>query len=229
MREIGDLLAGRRTELSEIVHNLGTLTKATAEKDSELRTVVRAGDTTVQALATQDVALHNAVAQLPGTLQTTAKTLTDVIPLADALGPTSTALLPTARKLPSTLRDAQTLFQGAALLPLKEIPPFVAAVEPLAAQLPPLTKGLSQAVPALIKSFKVLAYTTNEIAYDPGGDNPGFLYWLAWFAHNADSFISNSDANGPVWRSVALSSCASLNAFAFGALLKTLLGTSFGC
>jgi len=229
MREVGDLLAARRTELAAIVHNLGTLTQATAEKDSELRTVVQAGNTTVQALASQDVALHNAVAELPGTLQTTAKTLTDAIPLANALGPTATALLPTARKLPTTLRDSQTLFEGAALLPLKQIPPFVAAVVPLAAQLPPLTSDLRQVVPALIKSFKVLAYTTNEIAYDPGGKNPGFLYWLAWFAHNADSFISNSDANGPVWRTVALSSCASLNAFAFGSLLKTLLGTSFNC
>jgi phospholipid/cholesterol/gamma-HCH transport system substrate-binding protein len=152
-----------------------------------------------------------------------------VIPFANALGPTATALLPTAQKLPSTLRDTQTLFQGAALLPLKEIPPFVSAVEPLAAQLPPLTRDLGQAVPALIKSFKVLAYTTNEIAYDPGGNNPGFLYWLAWFAHNADSFISNSDANGPVWRTVALSSCASLKSFAFGALLETLVGNNFDC
>ena len=229
LRQIGDLLAARRTELAEIVHNLGTLTQATAAKDGQLRTVVRAGDQTVQALATQDVALRTAITELPGTLQTTQKTLTDVIPLADALGPTATALLPTARKLPATLRDTQTLFQGAALLPLKEIPPFVKVVLPLADQLPPLTKDLGQAVPALIKSFKVLAYTTNEIAYDPGGKNPGFLYWLAWFAHNADSFISNSDANGPVWRSVALSSCASVNTFAFGALLKTLLGTSFDC
>ena len=229
LREVGDLLAARRTELSAIVHNLGTLTEATAAKDAQLRTVVRAGDTTVQALASQDVALHNAVAQLPGTLQTTGKTLTDVIPLANALGPTATALLPTARKLPTTLRDAQTLFEGAALLPLRQIPPFVKAVVPLAAQLPPLTKDLKQAVPALIDSFKVLAYTTNEIAYDPGGNNPGFLYWLAWFAHNADSFISNSDANGSVWRSLALSSCASLNAFTFGSILKTLLGTDFNC
>jgi len=229
MRQIGDLLAARRTELSAIVHNLGTLTEATAAKDGQLRTVVQAGDKTVQALATQDVALHDAVAELPGTLQTTAKTLGDVIPLANALGPTATALLPTARKLPTTLRDTQTLFEGAALLPLKQIPPFVKAVEPLAAQLPPLTKDLKQAVPALIDSFKVLAYTTNEIAYDPGGKNPGFLYWLAWFAHDADSFISNADANGSVWRSVALSSCASLNAFSFGAVVKALLGTDFNC
>jgi phospholipid/cholesterol/gamma-HCH transport system substrate-binding protein len=229
LREIGDLLAGRRTELADIVHNLGTLTQATAAKDTQLRTVVQAGDRTIQALATQDVALHNAITQLPGTLQSTQKTLTDVIPLANALGPTATALLPTARKLPATLRDAQTLFEGAALLPLKEIPPFVSAVLPLAAQLPALTTDLDQAVPALIKSFKVLAYTTNEIAYDPGGNNPGFLYWLAWFAHDADSFISNSDANGPVWRALTLSSCASLNTFAFGALLKTLLGSNLGC
>jgi phospholipid/cholesterol/gamma-HCH transport system substrate-binding protein len=229
LRQIGDLLAARRTELAEIVHNLGTLTQATAARDGQLRTVVRAGDQTVQALATQDVALRTAITELPGTLQTTQKTLTDVIPLADALGPTATALLPTARKLPATLRDTQTLFQGAALLPLKEIPPFVKVVLPLADQLPGLTKDLGQAVPALIKSFKVLAYTTNEIAYDPGGKNPGFLYWLAWFAHNADSFISNSDANGSVWRSLALSSCASLNAFTFGTILKTLLGTDFNC
>jgi phospholipid/cholesterol/gamma-HCH transport system substrate-binding protein len=229
MRQIGDLLAARRTELSAIVHNLGTLTTATAAKDAQLTTVVQAGNKTVQALATQDVALHNAVAQLPATLGATEKTLTDTIPLADALGPTATALVPTARKLPTTLRDSRTLFEGAALLPLDQIPSFVSAVKPLAAQLPPLTKDLTQAVPALIKSFKVLAYTTNEIAYNPGGNNPGFLYWLAWFAHNADSFISNSDANGPVWRTVTLSSCASLNAFTFGSLLKTLVGSDLGC
>ena len=34
MREIGDLLAGRRTELAAIVHNLGTLTQATSQKDA---------------------------------------------------------------------------------------------------------------------------------------------------------------------------------------------------
>jgi phospholipid/cholesterol/gamma-HCH transport system substrate-binding protein len=229
LRQIGDLLAARRTELADIVHNLGVLTQATSQKDAQLRTVVRAGDTTIRALATQDVALRNAISQLPGTLSATSKTLTDVIPLANALGPTATALEPTARKLPSTLRNTETLFQGAALLPLKEIPPFVSAVKPLAAQLPPLTADLNQAVPALIKSFKVLAYTTNEIAYNPGAKNPGFLYWLAWFAHNADSFISNSDANGPVWRALSLTSCASLKSFVIGPILEQLLGNNFGC
>ena len=95
-----------------------------------------------------------------------------------------------AAGLLETLRDAKTLFQGAVLLPLKQLPPFENAVAPVAQQLPALEQNLMQAVPALTSSFKVLAYTSNELAFDPGGKNPGFLYWLAWFAHNANSFIS---------------------------------------
>ncbi|HTD77345.1 MAG TPA: MlaD family protein [Chloroflexota bacterium] len=229
LRQIGDLLAGRRHELSALVHNLGVLTKATSAKDGQLRTVVQAGDQTIHALAVQNVALQSAVTRLPGTLATTRQTLADVTGFANALGPTAVALLPTARTLPTTLRDTQVLFQGAALLPLNQIPAFVKAVTPLARQLTPLSHGLRQAVPALIKSFKVLAYVTNEAAYDPGGSNPGFLYWVAWFAHNTDSFISTSDANGPVWRTLALTSCQGLNSFSFGPLVKLLLGTTLGC
>jgi phospholipid/cholesterol/gamma-HCH transport system substrate-binding protein len=75
----------------------------------------------------------------------------------------------------------------------------------------------------------VLNYVTNELAYNPGGKNPGFLYWIAWFAHNNDSFQSTSDANGPVWRSTLLVTCAGLKSSAIGPLLSTLLGTTFGC
>jgi phospholipid/cholesterol/gamma-HCH transport system substrate-binding protein len=228
-RQIGDLLAARRHELSALVHNLGVLTKATAAKDAQLRSAVRAGDQTVRAFADQNVALRTAVARLPGTLDTTRTTLSDVTGFANALGPTATALLPTARRLPATLRQSNTLFRGAALLPLDEIPPFVNAVVPLAQQLPPLTRDLRAAIPALIKSFKVLAYVTNELTYNPGGSNPGFLYWTSWFAHNSDSFISNSDANGSAWRVLVLGTCRGFESFSFGPLIKLLLGNTFGC
>jgi phospholipid/cholesterol/gamma-HCH transport system substrate-binding protein len=229
LRTIGDLLAARRQQLAQIVHNLGVVSRATAQKDDQLQTAVDAGNNTVQALASQNNALREAITRLPGTLSTTRSTLSDVTTLANALGPTATALLPTAKRLPETLRQTKTLFQGAALLPLKEIPPFVRVVLPLASQLPALASELRQAVPALTASFKVIAYVTNETAYNPGGNNPGFLYWLAWFVHNSDSFIANSDANGPVWRALVLSSCSSLKSFSFGPLVETLLGTNFGC
>lgn len=229
LRQIGDLLAARRGQLARIVHNLGVLSRAASQKDDQLQTTVDAGNATVQALANQNNALRDAITRLPGTLATTRTTLADVTDLANALGPTATDLLPTARRLPTTLRQTRTLFQGAALLPLQEIPPFVKAVLPLADQLPRLTSGLKQAVPALIDSFKVIAYVANETAYNPGGKNPGFLYWLSWFVHNADSFISSSDANGPVWRALILTSCSSLRTFSFGGVIQTLLGTTFGC
>jgi phospholipid/cholesterol/gamma-HCH transport system substrate-binding protein len=229
LRTIGDLLAQRREALSQIVHNLGVLSKATSQKDSQLQTAVRAGDRTIHALASQNQALEQAVVRLPGTLATTRSTLVDLTSFAGALAPTATALIPTAKRLPTTLQDSRTLFQGAALLPLNEIRPFVKAVLPLAEQLPALSHDLAKAAPALTSSFKVLAYVTNEIAYNPGAKNPGFLYWLAWFAHNADSFISNSDANGPVWRTLALATCPGLKSFAFGPIIELLLGTNFGC
>ena len=88
---------------------------------------------------------------------------------------------------------------------------------------------LRQEIPPLTSTFKVLAYATNELAYNQGAKNPGFLYWLSWFAHNADSFISNSDANGPVWRGLLIGSCSSLTSSTVGTLLQTILGTTFGC
>jgi phospholipid/cholesterol/gamma-HCH transport system substrate-binding protein len=105
----------------------------------------------------------------------------------------------------------------------------VKASAPLTTALPALRAKLRVEVPDLIKAFKVLAYSTNELAYAPGAGNPGFLYWLAWFAHNSDSFISTSDANGPVWRTLLVASCRGLKTLAVGAVLEQVLGTTFGC
>lgn len=229
LRQLGDLLAQRRVQISRLVHNFGVLTRAASEKDGQLRTLVQAGDQSIRAFAVQDAALRQSIAQLPGTLQSTRTTLADVVPFAGALGPASTALEPSARKLPSTLRDSNTLLQGAALLPIDQIKPFVQASLPVARQLPPLAADLKTEVPELIDAFKVLAYATNETAFNAGGANPGFLYWFAWFAHNSASFISTSDANGPVWRTMFVSSCQTLKDVPAGGVLEQLLGTNFGC
>jgi phospholipid/cholesterol/gamma-HCH transport system substrate-binding protein len=229
LRQLGDLLAGRRRQIARLVHNFGVLTQAASQRDGQLRTLVQAGDQTIRAFATQDAALRQSIGQLPGTLQAARTTLADVVPFANALGPTATALEPTARKLPATLRDSDTLFQGAALLPLQKIQPFVSASLPLARLLPPLAAELKPEIPELIDAFKALAYSTNETAYNPGHGNPGFLYWLAWFAHNSASFISTSDANGPVWRSMFVTSCQALKDLPSGPILERVLGTNFHC
>jgi hypothetical protein len=160
-------------------------------------------------------------------LNTTNATLQNVAALSNVLGPTATALIPTARRLPTTLRDTRVVFNGAALLPLKQIRPFTNAVLPLAAELPTATRELSAATPPLLRSFKVLTYVTNELAYN-GGTNPGFLYWLAWTFHNANSVLSTEDGNGSVLRGTVVLSCGTLKATAAGALVSAILG-NLGC
>jgi len=229
LRQVGDLLAARRRDLAQITHNLGVVMHAASTKDAQLGELLRAGALTVGALAKQNVALRRSVLELPGTLSDTRTTLHDLVPFAHALGPAARALIPVAHSLPGTLRNSQTLFQGAALLPLNQIKPFAAAALPLARTLPALASNLRIEVPDLIDTFKVLAYSTNELAYNPGGRNPGFLYWLAWFAHNSDSFISTSDANGPVWRTVLVSSCTALKSTTGLGIIRQLLGSKAGC
>jgi len=229
LRQVSDLLAQRHRELAEITHNFGRLLAAVHQKDAQLRDVVQAGDQAIHAFAVQNLALRQSIVALPATLQSARTTLGDLVGFANALGPAATALTPSARTLPATLRDSQTLFQGAALLPLQQIPAFVKATRPLTRDLPVLSQKLRIEVPDTIDAFKVLAYATNEIAYNPGGKNPGFLYWLAWFAHNSASFISTSDANGPVWRTIFVSSCRALSTLPAGPALEQVLGTTFGC
>jgi phospholipid/cholesterol/gamma-HCH transport system substrate-binding protein len=36
------------------------------------------------------------------------------------------------------------------------------------------------------------------------------MFWVAWFAHNANSLLSNQDANGSFWRGSVALSCDSV-------------------
>jgi hypothetical protein len=50
--------------------------------------------------------------------------------------------------------------------------------------------------PHLSKAFSVLNYVVNELGYNPPGAEEGYLFWTAWFFHNADSILSIEDAQG---------------------------------
>jgi phospholipid/cholesterol/gamma-HCH transport system substrate-binding protein len=90
-------------------------------------------------------------------------------------------------------------------------------LRPLIAESAPVVRDLGAAIrdlrvlsPHLVVAFKVFDYVANELAYNPPGPEEGYLFWLAWFAHNANSALSTEDAHGPVIRGQALFSCSSL-------------------
>ena len=102
------------------------------------------------------------------------------------------------------------MFQGGTLLPLHELRQFIAAAQPLVGLVPPTVKDVSAQIPPLSDAFRAINYTTNEIAWNPGGANQGFLYWMPWFAHNSNSFLGNQDGNGAFWRGEIIASCDTL-------------------
>jgi phospholipid/cholesterol/gamma-HCH transport system substrate-binding protein len=230
VREIGDLLAARRHTLPKLVHDLSVVSQTAGSRDRQLATVVARGNQTVAALARQETALRSALARLPGTLDLAGGTLERSTKLTDELGPTLAALTPTARRLPQTLRDSQTLFRSGALLPIKELRQFITAAQPLTKTVPPTVRDLSKQIPPLTDAFKVLDYTVNELAYNPGGANKSFLYWIGWFAHNANSVLSTGDANGTVTRGMVIGNCATFTQPGpAGDILKLLLGSTAPC
>ena len=208
-------LSGRRHEIARLVHDLSILSKATGRRDLQLGRLVDQSDATFAALGSQDGALRASLDRLPHTLATTRAALADATGFANRLGPTLTSLLPTARRLPATLRAASPLLaQGEPILRTK-LRPLVRESRPLVTDLAPATRDLTSVTPSLITAFHVLNYVVNELAYNPAGKEEGYLFWTAWFAHNASSILSIQDAQGVAWRGQALLSCSS-----YGALPK---------
>jgi phospholipid/cholesterol/gamma-HCH transport system substrate-binding protein len=224
LRDLGDSLAARRHEMRRLVHNLAVLGKATADKDREIAQVIDGSNATLQALAAEEGPLRESISRLPGTLSAAHTTLGHATTLANELGPTLTALRPTVQRLPATIRAASPLVKQAEPVIRTQVRPFVKALQPIVADLAPTTRDLNAQTPDLTSAFRILNYVVNELGYNPPGTDEGGLYWLAWFAHNAASAVSQQDAHGAWIRGYPLFDCTSLTSDpTLSLLVQTLL------
>lgn len=225
-REVTQALAARRASLKRLVTNLTILAKAAATKDVQIGDVVETANATLQSVAGQEAALDASLTQLPGTLSRIRSSLRDARGFADELQPTLQRLLPAVRKLPGALQSAGPLLRTAEPVLRTQIRPVVRQVLPLARDLAPSARRLVRQTPDLSRAFQVLTYATNELAFNPAGDDEGYLYWLSWFVHNAASVGSVQDAQGAVTRGIALFSCDGLTSQStLSKLLPLLLKT----
>jgi phospholipid/cholesterol/gamma-HCH transport system substrate-binding protein len=209
----------RRVALARLVHNVAVVTRA-ASRDSQLASLVVAGNQTLQALAREDVPLRQAIAKLPATLDVARSTLVSLEPFAQKLGPTVSALLPAVRRLPATFSALRPFAHAGTAAVSGEIRPLVREAQPLVSELAPTVTTLSGATPHLSRSFEILTYLANELAYSPGGKNQGFLFWTAWAFHNFNSVISVGDAHGGIGRAQVMANCYGAQQLA--AVQKTL-------
>jgi phospholipid/cholesterol/gamma-HCH transport system substrate-binding protein len=205
-QQVSAAIAARRVALKHAIGNLRLLTDALARQQSSIGRFVDAGSATFQTLGAEDRQLQAGLEQLPPTLTQADRTLVALRPFAQAAAPAFTSLEPSARRLPATLNALDPLFvQGTPAL--NALARVSVSSRPLVRDLPPTFSGLVSATPSLTTAFSVLRFVANELLYVPGLPQHSFLFWLAWFAHNANSFLGNQDANGAFWRGELVVSC----------------------
>jgi phospholipid/cholesterol/gamma-HCH transport system substrate-binding protein len=208
-REVSAAIAARRVALKRAVGNLRLLTDSLARQQTSIGQLVDSGAATFGTLGGQDQAIEASLQQLPPTLRQADSTLQALRPFARAAAPAFTSLLPAARRLPSTLDAVDPLLvQGTPAL--NALAQVSVSSRPLVNALPPTLKNLAGATPSLTTSFSVLKYVANELLYVPSAPAHSFLFWLSWFAHNANSFLGNQDGNGAFWRGELIVSCDTL-------------------
>jgi phospholipid/cholesterol/gamma-HCH transport system substrate-binding protein len=211
-RRVTRALADRRAKVERLVHNLRLLSQATADSDKELVRLVDGSSAVFDTVGSHDAQLAASVERLPGALSATRDALTETRGLADELAPTARELRPAVRELGPALVDVRPLLRDAAPILRDDLRPLVREATPLVRDLRPSVARLNPATRDLVRTGDVLNYVVNELGYNPPGPEEGYLFWVAWFNHNAASILSIEDAHGATWRGLVMVGCSSLGA-----------------
>jgi phospholipid/cholesterol/gamma-HCH transport system substrate-binding protein len=215
-RDIAELsreLAVRHVYIARSLHNLRLLVEALGSKDKALAELVDSSNAVLGAFAQQDRAVQATLHELPGTLHQTNEGLSKLGAAARVAGPTLEKLHPTAVALAPAQEQTQPFMRKTTPIIRNEIRPFTREIEPVVSEIQPDLQEISDAFPKLLTTLTVLNEFFNELAYNPGSNQAGFLFYLSWFNHNAASLFANTDANGPIGHGLIYFSCTQLYTF----------------
>jgi phospholipid/cholesterol/gamma-HCH transport system substrate-binding protein len=207
-RRIMRSLADRRRKVARLVTNLRLLADASASKDEELASLVSGSTASFETIAAREAELGASLDRLPSALRATDRALVATRELSVDLEPSLAELRPTIRGLGPALVEVRPLLRDATPLVRDQLRPLVREAVPLVRKLRPSLRLLYRTEPDLDRSVDVLTRTVNELAYNPPGPEEGYLFWTAWFIHNATSIVSLEDAHGVTWRGLVMGSCS---------------------
>ncbi len=137
-------VAKRRTDLKRVINDYGSLMEELSNKDEDLTRLVRAGNDTFSALASEEDNLSLAVRRLPGALRESERTLGRVDVLARELRPTLESLRPAVRRLDETNAAVLPFAREAEPIVRKQIRPFTRIAQPYVRNLGLAARGLSR-------------------------------------------------------------------------------------
>jgi phospholipid/cholesterol/gamma-HCH transport system substrate-binding protein len=227
LAKITSLLQQRRKNLSHVVHNFALLTNELGKRDDQLTQLVASANANFRALAHQEGNIRSSLQLLPDTLQTAQDTLVSAKSFADELGPTSQALRPGARALGPALVATRPFLNITTPVIEKQLRPFARDVRPTVRALRDAAKYLRPLTPRLTSTFRVVNKLVNLLAYNPPGDEEGYLFWASWVNHSGSTIFGTQDAHGPIRRGVIISSCSSLGLLETITAINPALNTLF--
>ncbi|HEX2016016.1 MAG TPA: MlaD family protein [Solirubrobacteraceae bacterium] len=225
LERITHQLSARHANIARTIHNFRLLTEALGSKDTQLSSLVDSSNAVFGAFARQDASLRATLAALPGALSTTNTALGKTDRLARVLGPTLQGLRPAARALGPSLAQTRPFLRATTPVIRDQLRPFSRAALPVIRELRPTAHDLASVIPNLRKTFNVVNYLLNELAYNPPGGDHSYLYWVAWANHAGASVFSTQDAHGPIRHGLFLVSCSSLGVLATIVKANPQLGT----
>jgi phospholipid/cholesterol/gamma-HCH transport system substrate-binding protein len=212
IKQFTGLLSERRENAKRAIHSFSLLTQELGEKDNQLAELVDSSNANFQVFAEQEANLRRSLQLLPGTLSTTRNTLAKVETLAGELGPSFQALRPFARNLGPALADTRPALRATTPIIHDEIRPFVRMARSPVRKLRAAAEELAPTTSRLNRAFGILRNLFDTLAYNPPGNEEGFLFWAAWANHDAAFVFNTQDAHGPIRRGNFLVDCASLSA-----------------
>lgn len=205
--EIAQSLASRNKEMALSIHYFRQLTEALGDKDTQISQLVDSANAVFQTFAQEEADLQSTLHLLPGALSKTKSGLGKLATATNQLGPALHKLQPFASALAPANEASRHLAEKTTPIIKNEIRPFARQILPVVNELQPATQKLSEAFPKLATSFSVLNEFFNELAYNPGPNQAGFLFYLDWGAHNLNSVVSSADAQGPLGRTLIYFNC----------------------
>jgi phospholipid/cholesterol/gamma-HCH transport system substrate-binding protein len=241
-------VAKRKQNLANVIHNMNILFGRLGQEDDEIAALIDASNSSLGAIAEQDLDVQRATGLLGPTLKNTRIALEETDKLAEVLGPTLNDLRPVARKLKPANESLGELARATTGDIKQEIRPFVRSARKPVRDLRPAAEKLADATPRLTVVTSKLNKLFNMAAYNPscsvtgctptydnsGADAPGtpnrdegYLYWLGWLGHVGNSTFANQDAVSTYRNLYLTATCESATALLAATPLSPII-TGFG-
>ncbi|HEY3828207.1 MAG TPA: MlaD family protein [Solirubrobacteraceae bacterium] len=208
LAKIGREVDKRQADVSSSIHNFRLLMEALGNKDSQLAALVDSSNAVFATFSQQDRQVQETLRELPAVLKATNKGLAKASTAFHVVAPTLKALEPFAKGLAPANRAAQPFFRKTTPILENQIQPLLRQILPVLNNVEPSVQDVSEAFPQLKTGFAVFNEFLNELAYNPGPNQGGFLFFLDWANHNLDSVVSQGDAHGALGQTLVYFNCA---------------------